>query len=118
MKIGEFVEYCLSYPGSYEDQPFGEGWTVIRHKENKKLFALIYIRNEHLCVNLKSDPERSDFLRQAFKEVNPGYHMNKEHWNTVILDEGLPEDDLHDMVRHSFELTRPKRKKSKDQLLD
>ncbi|PAK55742.1 MmcQ/YjbR family DNA-binding protein [Paenibacillus sp. 7541] len=114
MTIEEFIEHGLSYPGSYEDQPFGEGWTAIRHKGNQKIFALIFNRDGHLCVNLKCDPDRSDFLRQAFKEVQPGYHMNKEHWNTVILDGELPEEDLHDMVRHSYELTRPKRKIKED----
>lgn len=107
MKLEEIVEYCLSYPASYEDHPFGEGWIAIRHKGNKKIFALIFEKDDHLCVNLKCDPDRSEFLRYAFKEVKPGYHMSKEHWNTIILDGDLPEDELHDMVKHSFDLTRP-----------
>lgn len=113
MKLEEIVEYCLSYPDSYEDHPFGEGWTAIRHKGNKKIFALIFEKDDHLCVNLKCDPDRSDFLRNAFKEVTPGYHMSKEHWNTIILDGDLSEDDLHDMVIHSFDLTKPKHKVKK-----
>ncbi|MFC9708981.1 MmcQ/YjbR family DNA-binding protein [Paenibacillus sp. NPDC056933] len=113
MKLDEIVEYCLSYPVSYEDHPFGEGWTAIRHKGNEKIFALIFEKDDHLCVNLKCDPDRSDFLRNAFEEVKPGYHMSKEHWNTIILDGNLPEDDLHDMVKHSFDLTKPKRKVKK-----
>lgn len=66
-----------------------------------------------LCVNLKCDPDLSEFLRNAFEEVKPGYHMSKEHWNTIILDGNLPEDDLHDMVKHSFDLTKPKHKVKK-----
>lgn len=112
MTKDEIIGYCLSYPGTYEDYPFGEEWTVMRHQGNKKSFALIYHHNGHLCVNLKCDPDRAHFLRLAFKEVKPAYHMNKEHWNTVILDGELADDDLHDMVRHSFELTKPKRPKN------
>ncbi|MFB5675194.1 MmcQ/YjbR family DNA-binding protein [Paenibacillus terreus] len=113
MTKDETIEYCLSYPGSYEDHPFGEEWTVMRHKGNKKIFALIFHHDGHLCVNLKCEPSRADFLRTLFKEVTPGYHMNKEHWNTLILDGELPEQEIHEMVNHSFELTRPKIKKRK-----
>lgn len=113
MKLEEIVEYCLSYPASYEDHPFGEGWTAIRHKGNEKTFSLIFEKDGHLCVNLKCDPDRSDFFRYTFKEVKPGYHMNKEHWNTIILDGNLPEDIIHDMVKHSFDLTKPKSKVKK-----
>lgn len=108
MTIEEILDYCLSYPACYEDHPFGAEWTVIRHKGNKKSFALIFHRNDHLCVNLKCEPSRADFLRSVFKEVTPAYHMNKEHWNTVILDGELPADDIHEMVKHSYELTKPK----------
>ncbi|WP_179031426.1 MmcQ/YjbR family DNA-binding protein [Paenibacillus kribbensis] len=111
MTIEEIIEHCLSYPSSYEDHPFGDGWTAMRHQGNKKIFALIYNYDEHLCVNLKCNPDHADFLRKAFEEVKPGYHMNKEHWNTVILDGDLPEDEIHDMVHHSFELTKPKSSK-------
>jgi predicted DNA-binding protein (MmcQ/YjbR family) len=113
MTIEEMIEHCLSYPGSYEDHPFGEGWTAIRHRGNQKMFALIYHYEGRLCANLKCDPERSDFLRQAFQEVRPGYHMNKEHWNTVLLDGDLPEDDVHALVYHSYQLTKPKSSKKK-----
>lgn len=118
MTKDEIINYCLSYPGSYEDHPFGEGWTTIRHKGNKKIFALIYNRDGHLCVNLKCKPEMADYLRGLFEEVKPGYHMNKEHWNTLILDGGLPEYEIHDMVKYSFELTKPKSKKGSVSLTD
>lgn len=108
MSLEEIIEYCLSYPNTYKDYPFGEEWTTIRHSNNKKLFALIYYREGNLCANLKCDPERADFLRSIHKDVKPGYHMNKEHWNTVILDGELEADDIQAMVRHSYELTQPK----------
>lgn len=106
----ELIEYCLTYPGAYEDYPFDEEWAVIRHSGSKKSFALIYERNGHPCANLKCEPMRADFLRSVFDQVQPAYHMNKVHWNTVILDGGLPEQELFDMVAHSFELTMPRKR--------
>ena len=112
----ELIEYCLTYPDTYEDYPFDdipnsdEAWTVIRHQLNKKSFALIYER-EGLCVNLKCEPIRADFFRQVYNGVVPAYHMNKEHWNTVHLNSDVPDDELYNMIEHSYRLTMPKRKK-------
>ena len=110
------IDLCLRYPGSYEDYPFddfsnpggsGTSWTVIRHSGNRKSFALIFER-DGLCVNLKCEPMRADFLRAAFPEgVTPAYHMNKEHWNTVRPDL-VSGEDLESMIAHSYELTKPK----------
>lgn len=111
MSMNEIIKHCLSYPDSFEDHPFGEGWTAIRHRENKKIFALIFNLNGHLCVNLKCDPDYAGTLRNTFADVQPGYHMNKDHWNTVILDGDLPKAEIYDMVKHSFEITKPKSKK-------
>ncbi|WP_151736995.1 MmcQ/YjbR family DNA-binding protein ['Paenibacillus yunnanensis' Narsing Rao et al. 2020] len=113
MTYEEIVEFCLSFPSTYEDHPFGIEYTAMRHTGNKKLFALIYVRNGHLCVNLKCEPERADFWRGLFAEVKPGYHMNKAHWNTVLLDGELPRDTIQEMVQVSYELTRPKLKRKK-----
>lgn len=104
----ELIEHCLTYPGVYEDYPFDEKWTVMSHRGNKKSFALIFDHHGHPCVNLKCEPSRADFLRGIFKEVKQGYHMNKVHWNTVVLDGELPVEELYDMVQHSFQLTKPK----------
>ena len=113
----ELIELCLVYPGSYEDYPFddftnpagsGTSWTVMRHRGNKKSFALIFER-DGLCVNLKCEPMRADFLRAAFPSaVTPAYHMNKTHWNTVRPDL-LSREDLTDMIEHSYDLTKPKK---------
>jgi len=79
------IDYCLTYPDVYEDYPFDEltgvpdAWAVMRHKGNKKSFAFIYERSG-LCVNLKCEPLRADFLRQIYPGVTPACHMNKEHW--------------------------------------
>ena len=116
MTYRELIDLCLSWPGSYEDYHFdgipnsgaeGDSWAVIRHRGNKKSFALVYERSG-LCVNLKCEPMRADFLRGAFPgAVTPAYHMNKEHWNTVRPDL-VSREDLEDMIAHSFDLTRPK----------
>jgi predicted DNA-binding protein (MmcQ/YjbR family) len=111
----ELIDYCLTYPDVYEDYPFDEipgasdAWAVMRHKGNKKSFAFIYERGG-LCVNLKCEPMRADFLRRLYPSVTPAYHMNKEHWNTVRLHE-VPEDALCDMIDHSYKLTMPGEKK-------
>ena len=112
----ELIDLCLTRPGSYEDYPFddigasgagGGSWAVIRHRGNKKSFALIFER-DGLCVNLKCEPMRADFLRDAFPgAVTPAYHMNKEHWNSVYPDR-VPREELEEMIDRSFELTRPK----------
>ena len=108
----ELIALCLSFPDAYEDYPFSDGngadgaWTVMRHRSNKKSFALIYERGG-LCVNLKCSPMRAELLRQVYEGVTPGYHMNKEHWNTVRLDSDVPEEELLGMLSHSYDLTAP-----------
>ncbi len=111
----ELIDYCLTYPDTYEDYPFDklagapDSWALIRHKCNKKSFAFIFERGG-LCVNLKCEPLRADFLRQLYSGVTPAYHMNKEHWNTVRPDE-VPEEELYSMIEQSHRLTMPKGKR-------
>lgn len=109
----ELIEYCLTFPAAYEDYPFdgvadAGAWTVMRHRSNKKTFALIYERNGRLCINLKCNPLEADLLRQAFADVTPGFHMNKVHWNTVTLGGDVPEDEVKRQVNASFALIKPK----------
>lgn len=115
----ELIDFCLTFPAAYEDYPFddiidGGAWTVIRHRTNKKSFAMIYERNGKLCVNLKCDPLEADFLRQAFADVKPAYHMNKIHWNTVTLGGDVPEEELKRMVGQSYDLIKPKVRRKLD----
>lgn len=113
----ELIDLCLRFPDTYEDYPFddianagsGGSWALIRHRANRKSFAMIYERGG-LCVNLKCEPLRAEFLRSALPGVLPAYHMNKEHWNTVLPD-AVPRADLEDMLRRSYELTAPKQGK-------
>ena len=113
MKRQELIDYCLSLSLTYEDYPFNDitdenKWTVMRHKTNKKSFALIYERNGKLCVNLKCDPFEAEFIRQIYQDVTPAYHMNKSHWNTVKLGGDVPDDELKRMIERSYNLIKPK----------
>ena len=104
----ELIGYCLTFPSTFEDYPFGETAAVMRHSGNKKMFALIDIRSGRLYINLKCDPFKADFLRSIFEDVAPGWHMNKTHWNTVYVDGDVPEQELYDMIAHSYDLIKPK----------
>lgn len=83
----------------------------MRHKENKKVFAWIYEKDGFIWVNVKCNPEWRDFFRDAFPSVVPAYHLNKEHWNSIILDGTVPEDDIKRMIEESYELTKGRKKK-------
>jgi len=109
----EHIDFCLTFPAAYEDYPFDNitdagAWTVMRHRTNKKSFALIYERNGKLCVNLKCAPIEAAFLRQVYVDLTPAYHMNKDHWNTVTLGGDVPDDELKRMIENSYNLIKPK----------
>jgi predicted DNA-binding protein (MmcQ/YjbR family) len=115
----ELIDFCLTFPAAYEDYPFdgvadAGTWTVMRHRTNRKSFALIYERNGKLCVNLKCDPLEAGFLRRMFADVTPAYHMNKVHWNTIVLGGDVPEDELKAMIGGSYDLIKPKARRKKD----
>lgn len=102
----DLISYCLTFPDSFEDHPFQDGdWTAIRRLSNRKCFAFIYHRAGLLHVNLKCAPDLADFWRRAFQGVTPGYHMNKVHWNTVTIGLDVPEQELYQMISHSYQLT-------------
>lgn len=93
-------EYILSYYDTAVDYPFDAVTAVYRIQ--KKMFALISKDREPLQINLKCDPEKAQALRSAFEEIIPGYHMNKDHWNTVILNGTLPDSLIEEMIDHSY----------------
>lgn len=101
------IAYCLTLKDVYEDYPFRDpNWTVIRHRANKKVFAWIYEKDGRIWINVKCDPQWRDFFRSAFPSVVPGYHLNKEHWNSIILDGTVPEKEIRKMIGESYELTK------------
>jgi predicted DNA-binding protein (MmcQ/YjbR family) len=94
--------YCLSLPHVEECLPFGPDTLVF--KIAGKLFALTTPEEFPPRMNLKCDPERSLELRDQFPSVLPGYHMNKRHWNTLVLDGSLPGALVKELIRHSYDL--------------
>jgi predicted DNA-binding protein (MmcQ/YjbR family) len=102
MDLEAFREYCLSKPGSTESTPFGED--VLVFKVASKMFALAALDEIPVTVNLKCDPDIALELRDRYEQVQPGYHMNKKHWNTVELGGGIPDSDLRKMIDHSYEM--------------
>ena len=101
MNIEEIRDYCLAKPGVTEDMPFGEDTLVFRVGE--KLFLLTSL-SQGDRINVKCDPERAIELREQHTEVQPGYHMNKRHWNTVHTNGNLTRKQICDMIDHSYEL--------------
>lgn len=101
----EALEYGLSFPDTYQQAPFHDpNWQLVRVKGSKKVFLWTYERDGYINLNVKVDPEWRDFWRQAFPSVIPGWHQNKEHWNTIILDGSIPDSDIRRMIAESYEL--------------
>ena len=101
----EALKYGLSFPDVYQDAPFhDENWQLVRCKSNKKAFLWTYERDGHINLNVKADPEKIFFWRDQYHSVRPGYHQNKEHWNTVILDGSIPDHDVRLMIAESYDL--------------
>lgn len=102
MDIEDFREYCLSKQHVTECFPFDEVTLVFKVAE--KVFAITSLDKEVFTVNLKCNPERAVELRERYEEVQPGYHMNKKHWNTVSFEGTLSEALLKELIDHSFDL--------------
>ena len=100
MNIEELRDYCLAKPGTTEDMPFDEVTLVF--KVMGKIFAITSLEGE-LYINLKCDPELAVELREKYPAIKPGWHMNKKHWNTVIIDGSLTVKQLHHQINHSYE---------------
>jgi predicted DNA-binding protein (MmcQ/YjbR family) len=101
MDVEEIRSYCLTKKGTDEGLPFGDTTLVI--KVGGKIFILINLEGDP-SVNLKCDPAKAIDLREANPAIIPGYHMNKKHWNTVVLDGSLPKSLILEMIDHSYEL--------------
>ena len=101
----EVLEYGRSFPNTYQEAPFHDNnWQLVRVKGSKKAFLWTYEMNGILHLNVKTSPEWRDFWRSTFPSVVPGYHQNKEHWNTIIMDGSIPEDDVKRMIAESYDL--------------
>lgn len=116
MNIEEFREACLKKQAATESFPFDEHTLVF--KVCNKMFALLSLKDEPNRANLKADPEWSSELREVYPQIIPGWHMNKKHWNTVYLDDGLDEALILKMIDHSYDLICSKLTKKQRLVLD
>jgi predicted DNA-binding protein (MmcQ/YjbR family) len=95
-------EYLLSMPGAKLDYPFGEDVAVYKVKD--KMFALVREKKTPVQLSLKCDPLLAETLRQKYDTIMPGYHLNKKHWNTIVLTGQLSWEEIKDLIRHSYDL--------------
>jgi len=101
----EILCFGMSFPATYTEAPFRDtNWQLVRVKGSKKVFLWTYMREGYLNINIKVNPEWRDFWRNAYESVIPGWHQNKEHWNTVIIDGTIPDDDIKRMISESYEI--------------
>ena len=110
MEFEQLRKFILDKKGAYEDYPFGP--TAIVFKVMGKMFALLPVDESSKRINLKCEPELALHFRAAYNSVQPGYHMNKKHWNSVILDGSLPDSILKTMIDDSYNLVVKGLKKS------
>ncbi len=101
MNIEQYRNFCLSFPGVTEGFPFGPD--VLVFKVMGKMFALTDVEKFEY-INLKCDPDRVITLREQFDEIRPGYHMNKQHWNSVYTTGSLDDDLIEELIIHSYDL--------------
>lgn len=101
----EALRYGMTFHDVYQDMPFRDAnWVLVRCRGNRKAFLWTYEYKGAMRINVKVDPAWRDFWRQTYEAVLPGYHQNKEHWNTVILDGTVPDDDVKRMIAESYDL--------------
>lgn len=99
-------EYLLSMPNAWLDYPFGKEVAVYKvgDRKNGKMFALVSEGKEPVQISLKCDPLLAETLRERYETVQPGYHLNKKHWNTLVLTGQLPWEEVQALIRHSYDL--------------
>lgn len=102
IKLAAIRKKLQGMPGSHECTPFGP--EVLVYKVGNKMFALLGWQNIPTTVNLKCDPDRAVELRERFEAIAPGYHMNKQLWNTLTLDRSLDRELVWELVQHSYDL--------------
>jgi len=116
MNIEQIREHCLKKKGVREGFPFGEDTLVF--KVAGKIFLLASLETIPLQINLKCDPEKAIELRETYDSVQPGYHMNKKHWNTIIIDGTVTHYQLFEWIDNSYKLVVSGLKKSEQKLFD
>ncbi len=107
MNVEEIRSFALSFNGVSESFPFGEETLVF--KINNKIFLLVSLEAHPVQFNVKCDPGEAMLLREKYAAILPGYHMNKKHWNTVLVDGSVKQDELKTFIENSYRLVAPKR---------
>ena len=102
MEHKQVEEFVLSMPNAKLEYPFGEEVAV--YKANGKMFALIAEKSAPVRISLKCDPNLTKVLRNKYESVMPGYHLNKKHWNTIVLSGQIPWNDIQALIKHSYSL--------------
>ncbi len=115
MNVEDISEYCLSKKGVEEDFPFDEETLVF--KVMGKMFALIPLERIPLQINLKCEPELAVELRERYEAVQPGYHMNKKHWNTICVDGTLRNELIYKWIDDSYNLVVKGLRKTEKEIL-
>ena len=112
MKHRDLEKYLLDFPDTWLDFPFGEGVSVYKvgNTETKegKLFAIIADKSDPLRVSLKCDPQLAETLREKYESVQPGYHLSKKHWNTIVCSGQLADEEVKDLAHLSYNLVANK----------
>ena len=101
----EALAYALSFPKTYQEAPFHDfNWQLVRVEGSRKAFLWTYERDGFINLNVKVSPEWRDLWRSTYPAVLPGYHQNKDHWNTIILDGSIPAEEIKRMIAESYDL--------------
>lgn len=108
MNIEELRDFALSLDNATESFPFGEETLVF--KVNEKIFLLTSLNADPLSFNVKCDPDQAIELRERYASILPGYHMNKKHWNTILIDGTLTKKQLQDFIQDSYRLVLKKKR--------
>lgn len=104
MTLKEINDFLLQFEGSYLDFPFGEESSVYKNQAGK-IFAIVAHETNPLRISLKCDPLLAEKLRETYESVMPGYHLNKKHWNTIVLSGQIDDDELKSLMHLSYNLT-------------
>ncbi|MCG3211801.1 MAG: putative protein YjbR [Anaerolineae bacterium] len=110
MELAALTTYMLAKPATTQEQPFGP--EVLVFKVVGKMYALVAWQDTPLSLSLKCNPDLAQSLRATYPAITPGYHLNKEHWNTLLLDGSIPEAEVLSLIDHSYELVVKGLKKS------
>lgn len=108
MNKREIIKYCTTLPSTFEDYPFPDDniTVAMKHLKNKKWFALLMEVRGELYLNVKTDSNYSELLRSSYDYIIPAYHMNKEHWNTIIISDKVDSSLVEELIEQSYELTK------------